>query len=87
MPEYDNDHLCGLRAALLDHPIYTHVAKRTCIAGAIDGLRSDCVSLTTRGVTLLNYVLCRRGQQTPGAPKTVRRPSSAQRLRSLDLGS
>ena len=27
MPEYDNDHLCSLRAALLDHPIYTHVAS------------------------------------------------------------
>src|ERR1700719_5047499 len=27
MSEYDNDHLCGLRAALLDHPIYTHVAS------------------------------------------------------------
>jgi len=23
MSEYDNDHLCSLRAALLDHPIYT----------------------------------------------------------------
>jgi hypothetical protein len=27
MSEYDNDHLCSLRAALLDHPIYTHVAS------------------------------------------------------------
>jgi hypothetical protein len=27
MSEYDHDHLCGLRAALLDHPIYTHVAS------------------------------------------------------------
>jgi hypothetical protein len=27
MPEYDSDHLCTLRAALLDHPIYTHVAS------------------------------------------------------------
>jgi hypothetical protein len=27
MSEYDNDHLCGLRAALLDHPIYTHVSS------------------------------------------------------------
>jgi hypothetical protein len=25
MPEYDSDHLCSLRAALLDHPIYTQV--------------------------------------------------------------
>ena len=27
MSEYDNDHLCSLRAALLDHPIYTHVGS------------------------------------------------------------
>jgi hypothetical protein len=27
MPEYDNDQLGSLRAALLDHPIYTHVAS------------------------------------------------------------
>ncbi len=27
MSECDNDHLCSLRAALLDHPIYTHVAS------------------------------------------------------------
>ena len=27
MSDYDNDHLCSLRAALLDHPIYTHVAS------------------------------------------------------------
>ena len=27
MSEYDNDHLCSLRTALLDHPIYTHVAS------------------------------------------------------------
>jgi hypothetical protein len=27
MPEYDSDHLCSLRAALLDHPIYTQVAS------------------------------------------------------------
>src|SRR5512133_446186 len=25
--EYDSDHLCGLRAALLEHPIYTQVAS------------------------------------------------------------
>src|SRR5271155_2424575 len=29
MSQYDNDHLCSLRAALLDHPIYTQVA---CVA-------------------------------------------------------
>ena len=27
MSEYDNDHLCSLRAALLDHAIYTHVSS------------------------------------------------------------
>src|SRR6201985_3064963 len=27
MPEYDSDHLCSLRAALLDHTIYTQVAS------------------------------------------------------------
>src|SRR4029077_14099429 len=27
MPDCDNDHLCGLRAALLDHPIYTQVTS------------------------------------------------------------
>ena len=27
MAQYDNDHLCSLRAALLDHPIYTQVAS------------------------------------------------------------
>jgi len=27
MSEYDNDDLCNLRRALLDHPIYTHVAS------------------------------------------------------------
>src|ERR1700738_1286551 len=27
MSEYDNDHLCSLRAALLDHPIYTQVTS------------------------------------------------------------
>src|SRR6201997_2867090 len=26
MSEYDNDHLCSLRAALLDHPLYAQVA-------------------------------------------------------------
>src|SRR5271169_2439150 len=27
MSEYDNDHLCSLRAALLDHPIYAQVTS------------------------------------------------------------
>jgi hypothetical protein len=27
MSDYANDHLCSLRAALLDHPIYTHVSS------------------------------------------------------------
>jgi hypothetical protein len=27
MSEYDNDHLCGLRAALLDHPLYAQVGS------------------------------------------------------------
>src|SRR4051794_13542443 len=27
MSQYDSDHLCSLRAALLDHPIYTHIAS------------------------------------------------------------
>ena len=27
MTQYDNDHLCSLRAALLDHPIYAQVAS------------------------------------------------------------
>ena len=27
MSEYDNDHLCSLRAALMDHPIYTQVTS------------------------------------------------------------
>src|SRR5580658_2579931 len=27
MSEYDNDHLCNLRAELLDHPIYTQVTS------------------------------------------------------------
>src|SRR5229473_6582434 len=27
MSEYDNDHLCSLRAALLNHPLYTHVVS------------------------------------------------------------
>src|SRR5437868_14796766 len=27
MSQYDNDHLCSLRAALLDHPLYTQVAS------------------------------------------------------------
>ena len=27
MPKYDSDHLCSLRAELLNHPIYTHVAS------------------------------------------------------------
>jgi hypothetical protein len=27
MSEYDNDHLCSLRTALLDHPLYAHVAS------------------------------------------------------------
>jgi hypothetical protein len=27
MPEYDSDHLDSLRAALLDHPIYTHIVS------------------------------------------------------------
>ena len=27
MPEFDNDHLRGLRAALLDHSIYTQVTS------------------------------------------------------------
>src|ERR1700720_3001636 len=27
MSEFDNDHLCGLRAALLDHPLYTQVVS------------------------------------------------------------
>jgi hypothetical protein len=29
MSEYDNEYLCSLRAALLDHPLYTHVASIT----------------------------------------------------------
>jgi hypothetical protein len=33
MPDYDNDHLCSLRAALLDHPIYTEI-------GSVADLRS-----------------------------------------------
>src|SRR4029077_249144 len=27
MSEYDNDHLCSLRAALLDHPLYANVVS------------------------------------------------------------
>ena len=27
MSKYDNDQLCSLRAALLDHPIYTQVTS------------------------------------------------------------
>src|SRR5437899_9742913 len=27
MSEYDDDHLCNLRAALLDHPLYAQVAS------------------------------------------------------------
>jgi len=27
MSAYDNDHLCSLRAALLEHPIYTHLVS------------------------------------------------------------
>ena len=27
MSEYDNDHLCSLRTALLDRPIYTQVTS------------------------------------------------------------
>ena len=27
MSEYDNDHLCSLRTALLDHPLYAQVAS------------------------------------------------------------
>jgi hypothetical protein len=27
MSEYDNDHLCSLRAALLDHPLYAQFAS------------------------------------------------------------
>ena len=27
MSEYDNDHLCGLRSALLDHPLYSQVGS------------------------------------------------------------
>ena len=48
---------------------------------------SACVSLTTRAAISMNYLACRRGQQTPGHPKTVRRSSSAHYPRSLDLGS
>jgi hypothetical protein len=29
MSEYDNDHLCGLRSALLDHPLYSQVGSIT----------------------------------------------------------
>ena len=29
MSEYDNDHLCSLRGALLDHPIYTNILSVT----------------------------------------------------------
>jgi hypothetical protein len=29
MSEYDNDHLCSLRAALLDHPLYVQVVSVT----------------------------------------------------------
>src|SRR6201989_1602932 len=29
MPDLDNDHLCSLRAALLDHPLYTNIVSVT----------------------------------------------------------
>jgi hypothetical protein len=61
-------------------------ARRACVVGAVRRDPSACDSLTTREVTLLNYLLCRRGLQTPGHSKTVRRPSSAYHLRSFDLG-
>ena len=35
MPEYDNDQLGRLRAALLDHPIYTHVERFSIAANLI----------------------------------------------------
>jgi hypothetical protein len=35
MPEYDNDQLGSLRAALLDHPIYTHVERFSIAANLI----------------------------------------------------
>jgi len=31
-----------------------------------------CDGLTNRAPALLHYVVCRRGQQTPGRPKAVR---------------
>jgi hypothetical protein len=35
MPDYDNDHLCSLRAALLDHPIYTNIVLLIPLANSI----------------------------------------------------
>ena len=55
-----------------------------CIADAVR--RVQRAQFTTRAALSPNYVRYRRGQQTPGHPKTVRRSSSARRSRSLDLG-
>jgi transcriptional regulator with XRE-family HTH domain len=46
---------------------------------------ASCDSLTTRAAISAKYVLCRRGLQTPGHPKTVRRSSSAHHSMSLDF--
>jgi hypothetical protein len=37
MPDYDNDHLGSLRAALLDHSIYTNIPA----AGALYGAKNN----------------------------------------------
>src|SRR6202048_2019530 len=36
MSEYDNDHLCSLRAALLDHPLYAQVASVADLRGFME---------------------------------------------------
>jgi hypothetical protein len=36
MSEYDNDHLCSLRAELLDHPLYTHVVSVADLRGFME---------------------------------------------------
>ena len=48
-------------------------------------MANQCVRLTTRAAISVHYFPFGRGAQTPGHPKTVRRPSSARRSGSLGL--
>ena len=67
MSKYDNDHLCSLRAALLDHPLYAQVAS----VADLRRFMEDHVFAVWDFMSLLKRLEHSGGAPTAAAPTVV----------------